>query len=82
MEDPGVEKGGRVYNMFRDYWQLLRRQWNVEGTEAYWDCLIRDVDAFYQAHQTEFAKELALVLLNEIERKCKSEDKNRGKSKK
>lgn len=61
--------------MFRDYWKMLEENWGVEDSEAYWNKVIEDTDAFYRKYETEFSKELALALINELERKAKDEKK-------
>ena len=61
--------------MFRDYWKMLEENWGVEDSEAYWNKVIEDTDAFYRKYETEFSKELALPLINELERKAKDEKK-------
>ncbi|WP_243034982.1 hypothetical protein [Mediterraneibacter gnavus] len=35
--------------------------------------VVEDTDRFYRKYQTEFSKELALALANELERKAKHE---------
>lgn len=61
--------------MFRDYWKMLEENWGVEDSEPYWNKVIGDADAFYRKYETEFSKELVLVLINELERKAKDEKK-------
>lgn len=52
---------------------MLEENWGVEDSEAYWDKVIGDTDALYRKYRTEFSKELALALINELERKAKNE---------
>lgn len=52
---------------------MLEENWGVEDSEAYWGKVIGDTDAFYRKYGTEFSKELALALINELERKAKNE---------
>ena len=70
-----LQKGTEEFEMFRDYWKMLEENWGVEDSEAYWNKVIEDTDAFYRKYETEFSKELALALLNEPERKAKDEQK-------
>ncbi|MBM6803286.1 hypothetical protein H6B07_11585 [Mediterraneibacter glycyrrhizinilyticus] len=70
-----LQKGTEEFEMFRDYWKMLEENWGVEDSEAYWNKVIEDTDAFYRKYDTEFSKELALALINELERKEKDEKK-------
>ena len=54
---------------------MLEENCGVEDSEAYWNKVIEDTDAFYRKYETEFSKELALALINELERKAKDEKK-------
>lgn len=70
-----LQKGTEEFEMFRDYWKILEENWGFEDSEAYWNKVIEDTDAFYRKYETEFSKELALALINELERKAKDENK-------
>lgn len=73
-----MQKGTEEFEMFRDYWNMLEENWGVEDSETYWDGVIEDTKAFYGRYKTEFSKELALALINELERKAKNEKKLQG----
>lgn len=73
-----LQKGTEEFEMFRDYWKMLEENWGVEDTEIYWNKVIEDTKAFYGRYQTEFSKELALTLINELERRAKSAKKVHG----
>lgn len=73
-----LKKGTEEFEMFRDYWKMLEENWGVEDTEIYWNKVIEDTKAFYGRYKTEFSKELALTLINELERKAKNEKKLQG----
>ena len=70
-----LQKGTEEFEMFRDFWKMLEENWGVEDSEAYWNKVIEDTDAFYRKYETEFSNELALALINELERKAKDEKK-------
>ena len=70
-----MRKGTEEYEMFRDFWKILEENWGVEDSEEYWDKVIEDTKAFYGKYETEFAKKLALSLINELERRAKSAEK-------
>ena len=78
MSEIKLQKGTEEFEMFRDYWKILEENWSVEDSEAYWEKVIRDTDAFYAKYKTEFSKELTLALINELERKAKYEKKLQG----
>mgnify|MGYP006972147189 CR=1 FL=1 len=51
-------------------------QYSLERREQQrntWEKVVEDTDRFYRKYQTEFSKELALALANELERKAKHE---------
>ena len=73
-----LQKGTEEFEMFRDYWKMLEENWGVEDSEAYWNKVIEDTDAFYRKYETEFSKELAIALINELERRAKHEKKLQG----
>lgn len=52
---------------------MVQSVWSVENTKEYWEKVVEDTDRFYRKYQTEFSKELALALANELERKAKHE---------
>ena len=66
-------KGSEEFEMFQDYWKMMQSVWSVENTKEYWEKVVEDTDRFYRKYQTEFSKELALALANELERKAKHE---------
>lgn len=66
-------KGSEEFEMFQDYWKMMQSVWSVENTKEYWEKAVEDIDRFYRKYQTEFSKELALALANELERKAKHE---------
>ena len=66
-------KGSEEFEMFQDYWKMMQSVWSVENKKEYWEKVVEDTDRFYRKYQTEFSKELALALANELERKAKHE---------
>ena len=70
-------KGSEEFEMFQDYWKMMQSVWSVENTKEYWEKVVEDTDRFYRKYQTEFSKELALALANELERKAKHEAESR-----
>ena len=62
-------KGSEEWQMFMDYWTLCQKYWEPEESDSYWENLIDATDDFYKKYNTDFAKSLALSLVNEAERK-------------
>lgn len=62
-------KGSSEWMMFMDFWTLCQKYWEPEESDSYWEDLIEATDDFYKKYNTEFAKALALTLVNEVERK-------------
>ena len=52
---------------------MMQSVLSVENTQEYWEKVVEDTDRFYRKYQTEFSKELALALANELERRAKHE---------
>lgn len=73
-----LQKGTEEFEMFRDYWRMLEENWGIEETEEYWDKVIADTDAFYKKYKTAFSKDLAVALINELERRTKNAEKMHG----
>lgn len=68
-----LKKSGEIFCMFRDYWKLLNKRWQVMLDDEYWAGLCRDLDGFYEKYHTEFAKALTLALAAELERRFRNE---------
>ena len=64
-------KGSSEWMMFMDYWTLCQKYWEPEESDSYWENLIDATDDFYKKYNTDFAKSLALTLVNELERKSR-----------
>lgn len=71
-------KGSEEWQMFNDYWRLCQEIWIVEDSDEYWEDVVYKANQFYKKYNTEFSKELALALTEELERKQKQQ-KNGGK---
>lgn len=68
-----LKKGGEIFNMFQDYWQLLVKRWQVCQDDEFWEELCGDLDGFYEKYHTEYAKALTLALAAELERRLRNE---------
>ena len=57
--------------MFMDYWALCQKYWEPDDNDDYWESVVKETDVFYRKYNSEFAKSLALTLVNELERKSR-----------
>ena len=65
-------KGSSEWMMFMDYWALCQKYWEPDDNDDYWESVVKETDIFYRKYNSEFAKSLALTLVNELERKSRS----------
>ena len=65
-------KGSSEWMMFMDYWALCQKYWEPDDNDDYWESVVKETDVFYRKYNSEFAKSLALTLVNELERKSRS----------
>lgn len=68
-------KGSEEWQMFMDYWALCQKYWEPEDNDTYWESLTSATDDFWKKYKTTFARELALSLVNEQERKFRRIEK-------
>lgn len=64
-------KGSSEWMMFMDYWALCQKYWEPDDNDDYWESVVKETDVFYRKYNSEFAKSLALTLVNELERKIR-----------
>lgn len=64
-------KGSSEWMMFMDYWTLCQKYWEPDDNDDYWESVVKETDVFYRKYNSEFAKSLALTLVNELERKSR-----------
>ena len=65
-------KGSCEWMMFMDFWGLCQKYWEPDDNDDYWESVVKETDVFYRKYNSEFAKSLALTLVNELERKSRS----------
>ena len=70
-------KGSSEWMMFMDYWALCQKYWEPDDNDDYWESVVKETDVFYRKYNSEFAKSLALTLVNELERKSRTRKKYR-----
>ena len=64
-------KGSSEWMMFMHYWALCQKYWEPDDNDDYWESVVKETDVFYRKYNSEFAKSLALTLVNELERKSR-----------
>ena len=64
-------KGSSEWMMFMDYWALCQKYWEPDDNDDFWESVVKETDVFYRKYNSEFAKSLALTLVNELERKSR-----------
>jgi hypothetical protein len=70
-----------IFDMFGDYWSLLKCVWDWEDSDAYWEKLVKYVGAFAKKYENVrdekgivlrgYSKALGEALLEEIEERAK-----------
>jgi hypothetical protein len=75
MARKNIQRGTEEFELFQDFWNLYKENAIVESDDTYFRKVQQDIDEFCQKHKTPFAKELAIAVANEIDRKWKNEYK-------
>lgn len=72
------EKGSPYFNMFGEYYTITKAfingDVNGERPDAYWEAVISKMDQFYKKYPCDFARALAMALVDELERRGKLEE--------
>lgn len=76
------EKGSEMFFMFQDYWKLIQDFWTVEDNKEYWEDFVEAADEFYKKYPTQYAKALAIALIDDRERSYREMMKNGKEGKK
>ena len=67
-----LKKGDIEYEMFNDYWQIMK-QYNIpEDADEYWESLINAGNAFCKKYDSQYARDLVLVFMTSRENMWKS----------
>lgn len=70
MAEKRFVKGSEEWQLFMDYWSLCQKYWEPENKDVYWENAVKNTDEFYKKYNTEFARTLALCLIDELERRA------------
>ena len=57
------------FHMFKDYFEMVQKHWDVEQNDDYWKETIKSREEFCKKHTSHYAKKLSCVYLEELERK-------------
>ena len=88
MQKVSFEKGSLYFNMFGDYYTITKCLINGDAAgerpDSYWEDAIQAVDCFYKKYSAssesrEYAKNLSLALVTELERRGKEEQAEKTK---
>lgn len=67
-----LKKGDIEYEMFNDYWQIMK-QYNIpEDNDEYWESLVSAGDAFCEKYDSQYARDLVLAFMTSRENMWKS----------
>lgn len=72
-------QGSEEWQMFQDFWRLCQAVWIPEEASEYWEDALEKIDIFWRKYDTGFSRALAGVLVNELDRRYKSEIFKRSK---
>lgn len=64
-----IEKGSTEWQLFQDYWKMYQQFFEPEVSEAYLEEVAKKAREFYEKYKTDFAKDLAAALVNDVHRK-------------
>lgn len=71
MAEKKLGKDSAEWEMFAEYWRLYKQYYEPEDNDEYWQEVVDATNAFYEKYKTEFARGLALQLVNELERRSR-----------
>lgn len=74
MARKNIQSGTEEFELFRDFWEIYKDNAIAENNRAYMEKVVEDADKFYAKYKTPFAKELAVAIVSEMERKYKHAD--------
>lgn len=80
MARKNIQSGSEEFELFRDFWEIYKDNAIAENNKAYMEKVVEDTDWFYAKYKTPFAKDLAVALVSEMERKYKHGNEMRSKN--
>ena len=67
-----LKKGDMEYDLFNDYWKIVKEYNIPEDADEYWESLINAVNEFYKKYNSQYAKDLVLAFTTSRENMWKS----------
>ena len=67
-----LKKGDTEYDLFNDYWKIVKEYNIPEDADEYWESLISAVNEFYKKYNSQYAKDLVLAFTTSRENMWKS----------
>ena len=67
-----LKKGDMEYDLFNDYWKIVKEYNIPEDADEYWESLINAVNEFYKKYNSQYAKDLVLAFTTSRETIWKS----------
>lgn len=67
-----------VFQMFGDVFTLLKKYYNPEQNDEFWEYLKADIDVVYNKYNTQLCKDILLAIANDIDRRYKERSKQDG----
>ena len=58
-----LKKGDMEYDLFNDYWKIVKEYNIPEDADEYWESLINAVNAFYKKYDSQYARDLVLAFM-------------------
>lgn len=73
------KKGEYMNNLMSDYWMLNRKLLGVDDKyllqDNFWEYAMKEMDEFYEKYKTDYAKNMALGLMKELENRYNKKQK-------
>lgn len=68
MASKKFNKGSEEWMMFTDFWNLCQKYWIVEGSDEYWESVIRSANDFQKKYNhILLSRRLALAFVDALE---------------
>ena len=62
-----LKKGDTEYEIFNDYWKIVKEYNIPEDADEYWERLINASDEFYKKYDCQYATDLILAFITSRE---------------
>lgn len=62
-----LKKGDIEYEMFNDYWQIVKKYNIPEDADEYWTGLIDECNEFYKKYNSQYATDIIIAYIESRE---------------